>query len=133
MSGSPELGPGETFGFRFSRWTRWLFRLVGLGRRSGVTLTPSELRVRAWPLRVDLPLAALAAVGEGRAPWWAIAGVHTDARGRWIVTGAPGPVVRLDLAEPQEGTFVGMRVRVSRLDLGTADDAGLLRRLSGAR
>lgn len=124
--------PGERFALRYWRGTRWLLTLLGLGpRRAGVTLTGSELRVRAWPLRLVVPLSAVASAGEGRAPWWALVGVHTSTRGRWIVSGAPGHVVRLDLAEPCEGTFAGLRVRVSRLDVGTADDAGLLRMLAG--
>jgi len=131
MSASPE--PGERLGLRYWPGSRWLLTLLGMGpRRAGVVLTGSELRVRAWPFRLVVPLTAPAAVRLDRAPWWALVGVHTSTRGRWIVTGAPGSVVRLDLAEPCEGTFAGIRIRVTRLDVGTVDDAGLLRRLTGS-
>ena len=124
----------KSVGLRYSRGTRRLLTLLGLGpRRSTVTVTGSELRVRAWPLRLVVPLSAIASAAQERAPWWALFGVHTDSRGRWIVTGAPGPALRIDLAEPCYGTFAGVRVRVTRLDLGTADDAGLLAALSANR
>ena len=122
---------GERLGLRYWHGTRWLLTLLGMGpRRSGATLAEAGLQVRAWPFRVDVPLSSIAAASADRAPWWALAGVHTSTRGRWIVTGAPGPVVRLDLARPCTGRLAGIPVRVSRLDVGTADDAGLLRRLS---
>ena len=45
-----------------------------------------------------------------RAPWWALAGVHTNLRGRWIVNGASGDAVRFDLSTPVEGRRSAARV-----------------------
>lgn len=121
------------FGLRYWGGTRWLFRLLGMGpRRSGVTVTGTELRVRAFPFRIDVPNSAVASAGEARTPWWAIFGVHTNSRGRWVINAALGPLVRVGLAIPQPAGFFGLRVRVSRLDLGVTDTAGLLHRV-GAR
>jgi hypothetical protein len=44
-----------------------------------------------------------------------------------------GLLVRVDLATPQKASFAGIPVRVSRLDLGVTDTAGLLRRLEARR
>lgn len=123
--------PGSLYALRYWRGTRWLFTLLGMGpRRAGVIVTESELRVRAWPLCVDVPLSVIVSAAEEPNPWWALGGVHTTTRGRWIVNAATGRVVHLDLAGPQPGTFAGIRIRVSRLDLGVADPGGLLRRLA---
>lgn|GEM_PF-1638740 len=71
----------------------------------------------------------ITAVSEVRAPWWAVAGVHTDLRGRWIINGGPGSLVRLELAQPVTASVGRLHVRLRRLDVGLTDNARLARML----
>ena len=111
-----------------------MFGVVGLGaERTAVTLTADTVRVHAWMFDVEIPVRDIAAVGDANAPWWALAGIHTDTKGHWIVNGASGPMVRLDLSTPATARFAGMNVRVRRLDIGIDDDERFRRELAGAR
>ena len=130
------MGPPETIReqLHFSPRLRWLLRAVGMGpKRTGIVLTPDELQVRAGGFGLTIPLDRIASVSECPAPWWAQAGVHTDFRGRWIINGGPGRLVRLDLAPPAEALILGRRLSVRRLDIGVEDDVGFLAKLSEAR
>lgn len=118
------------FEIRIAPWSRWLLRVAGVGGpRSGLFLAPETVTVRAGGFRVAIPRSDIADVGRARAPWWALGGVHTTLRGRWIVNGASGQVVRLDLSRPVEGRMAGFRTRVRRLDVGLVDDDALLEAL----
>jgi hypothetical protein len=121
----------ERFEIRFSPRLRWLLTAFGMGpRRTGVQLSDNSLRVRAGLFSVEVPRSAIRAVSEVPAPWWAKAGVHTDLRGRWIVNGAPGRLVRLQLSPPATASTAGIRVTIRRLDLGLTDNERLTQMLS---
>jgi hypothetical protein len=120
----------ERFEIRFSPRIRWLLRGLGMSpRRTEVVLSSGELRVRAGALRVEIPTYCIASVTEAKAPWW-LAGVHTDFRGRWIVNGAPGRMVRLDLSQPVRAKLARFNVTIRRLDLALADNALFRERLA---
>jgi hypothetical protein len=120
----------ERFELRFSPRLRWLLTALGMGPgRTAVVLSADSLRVRTGMFRVEVPRSAIAAASEVRAPWWAIAGVHTDLRGRWIVNGAAGRLVRLRLSPPAEASMARVRVRVRRLDIGLVDGGRLVQEL----
>jgi hypothetical protein len=129
--GSAEEVPEQV---RFSPRLRWLLRALGMGpKRTGLVLTPYEVRVKAGGFQTTVPLDHIVAVSECPAPWWAQAGVHTDFRGRWIINGGPGRLVRLGLSPSVEARILGMRLPVRRLDVGLEDNAGFLARLSELR
>jgi len=129
--GSAEEVPEQV---RFSPRLRWLLRALGMGpKRTGLVLTSYEVRVKAGGFQTTVPLDHIVAVSECPAPWWAQAGVHTDFRGRWIINGGPGRLVRLDLSPSVEARILGMRLPVRRLDVGLEDNAGFLARLSELR
>ena len=98
--GSAEEVPEQV---RFSPRLRWLLRALGMGpKRTGLVLTSYEVRVKAGGFQTTVPLDHIVAVSECPAPWWAQAGVHTDFRGRWIINGGPGRLVRLGLSPSVE-------------------------------
>lgn len=126
-------GTGEQWEIRFSPRIRWFLRALGMGpKRTGIVLTPHDVRVRAGGFRVTVSRDHIASVSERPAPWWAQAGVHTDFRGRWIVNGGPGCLVRLVLAPPAQGRMAGMTVSIWRLDLGLQDNASFAVKLASS-
>jgi hypothetical protein len=128
-----QLGVGEQLEIHFSPWIRWFLRAFGMGpKRTGIVLTPHEVQVRAGHFRVIISRDQITSVRECSAPWW-MAGVHTDFRGRWIVNGGPGRLVRLDLSPPVEGRMAGMTVSIRRLDVGLEDNARFLAKLASPR
>jgi hypothetical protein len=119
---------------RFSPWFRWLLTAFGMSQgRTGVLISAADVRVRASGFRLTIAREQIAAVRECAAPVWAPAGVHTDFRGRWIIDGGPGRLVRLDLSPPAQGKNLGVPISVKRLDLGMADNAAFVARLGAAR
>jgi hypothetical protein len=121
----------ERFEIRFTPRLRWLLGAFGMGpRRCTVLLSGDSLRVRAGLFRVEAPRSAITAVSEVPAPWWALAGVHTDLRGRWIVNGAPGRLVRLRLSPPARASLAGLPVTVRCLDVGLTDSERLTQSLT---
>ena len=128
------VGAGEQLEIHFSPWFRWFLRALGMGpKRTGIVLTPHEVQVRAGSFRVRVCRDQIASVRECSPPWWAPAGVHTDFRGRWIVDGGPGRLVRLDLSPPAQGRMAGVTVSIRRLDLGLEDNASFAAKLAAAR
>ena len=118
MSGIGE----QPYALNYSPGLRWLLVLAGLGqRRVQISLTPERLEVHTLYFRVTVPIADIAAVGDGSASWLALAGVHTDARGHWVINGSPGPVVTVDVDPPARAHAMGLQVTVRRLALGLAD------------
>jgi hypothetical protein len=120
----------ERFELRYSPRLRWLLTAFGMGpRRTAVLLSRDSLQVRAGMFRVEVPRSAITAVSEVPAPWWAMAGVHTDLHGCWIVNGAPGRLVRLQLSPPARASMAGIRVGVRCLDVGLTDNERLTQML----
>jgi hypothetical protein len=119
--------PLERFDIRFSPRIRWLLTIFGMGpSRTAVLVSQDSLRVKAGMFRVEIPRSRIAAVDEVRAPRWAMAGVHTNLRSRWIVNGAPGSLVRVRLSEPATASIAGLHVRLRSLDIGLTENARLM-------
>ena len=128
------LGAGEQLEIHFSPWIRWFLRALGLGpKRTRIVLTPHEVQVKAGSFRVTVSRDQIASVRECSPPWWALAGVHTDFRGRWVVDGGGSRLVRLDLSPPARGRTAGVMVSIRRLDLGLEDNASFVTKLAVAR
>lgn len=127
------LGAGEQLEIHFSPRFRWFLRALGLGpKRTGIMLTRHEVQVMAGLFHVTVSRDQIASVRECSSPWWALAGVHTDFRGRWVVDGGPGRLVRLDLSPPAQGRVASMTVSIRRLDLGLEDNASLVTKLASS-
>lgn len=88
-----------------------------------------DLRVRTGGFRVTVPRENIQAAALGEAPWWALAGVHSDRGGRWIVTAGRGPLVRMDLSPPVQGAMFRFRPTIRRLEIGLEDGAAFLAQL----
>src|SRR5690349_8336489 len=85
-------------------------------KRTGIVLTEHDVQVKAGGFRVAVSRDQVASVSQCSPPWWALAGVHTDLRGRWIVDGGPGRLVRLDFHRPRRA---GWRACQSRYGAST--------------
>ena len=127
------LGAGEQLEIHFSPWIRWFLHALGMGpKRTGIVLTPHEVQVKAGSFRVTVSRDQIVSVRECSPPWWGLAGVHTDFRGRWVVDGGPRCLVRLDLSPPARGRVAGMTVTIRRLDLGVEDNASFVTKLASS-
>jgi hypothetical protein len=115
-----------SFPLRYGR-LGWLLGLLGAGRRhSAVELDGTTLHVHmGWTFRADIPRHSIhRATREPRDIWWAI-GVHTVGRGTWLVNGAAGGIVWLDVDPPARARTLGVPITVRRLGLAV-DDPDLL-------
>jgi hypothetical protein len=124
---SDDAAPREvSFPLRYGR-LGWLLGLVGAGRRhSAVELDDTRLRVRmGWAFSADIPRESIRNVSrEPRDIWWAI-GVHIVGRGTWLVNGAAGGIVWLDIHPPVRARTLGVPITVRRLGVAL-DDPDLL-------
>jgi len=92
-----------------------LFVVTGLTpARCYVEVGPDVVRVRmGWSFSGDVPRVSIRTahpVGEKR---WSI-GVH-GWRGHWLVNGARGPLVAIEIAPPARARVLGIRVRLEEL------------------
>jgi hypothetical protein len=135
------FGPGENgnmcgmseqpvrFPIRFGALTP-LFVLTGLTpRRFYVEVVPEVVRVRmGWSFSADVPRASIRSAHRLRDKRWSI-GVH-GWRGRWLVNGARGPLVVLEIAPPAHARVLGFRVRLRELIVSVEEADALIAALS---
>ena len=119
------------FPIRFGTLTP-LFVLTGLTpSRSYLEVGPEVVRVRmGWSFSADVPRASIRAAHRLRDKRWSI-GVH-GWRGRWLVNGARGPLVALELAPPTRARVLGIRVRLQELIVSVNEPDALIAVLSRA-
>lgn len=119
-------GP-RRFAIRYAPVMAALLTVLGAGPRlSGIEVDGGAVTIRmGWVFSVRIPLDHVARVSPQGAVWWAI-GVHTNLTGRWVVNGSPRGMVRIDVAPPIRGRFMGLPVRVSRVDVSAEDPDALL-------
>jgi hypothetical protein len=92
---------------------------------SWVEVSPPLVRVRmgwAFSLRAGRADVASAALDHDRVWAW---GVH-GWRGRWLVNGSSGGLVRIGLDPPAPGRVLGFPLRVHTLRVSVEDPEGLL-------
>jgi hypothetical protein len=92
-----------------------LFVVTGLTpRRSYVDVAPDVVRVRmGWGFSADVPRGSIRSARPVAEKRWSI-GVH-GWRGRWLVNGAGGPLVAIEIAPPARARVLGIRVRLHKL------------------
>jgi hypothetical protein len=109
-----------------------LFVVTGLTPgRCYVEVGGDVVRVRmGWSFSSDIPRASIRTarpVGEKR---WSI-GVH-GWRGHWLVNGARGPLVAIELAPPAPARVLGFRVRLHELIVSVEEPDAVIAALSSA-
>lgn len=84
---------------------------------------------------VAIPVHDIAAVGDARAPRWALAGAHTDIKGHLDRQRRAGTDGADRLVDPRPAGFAGVGVQVRPLDIGLDDDGSRreVRPLAAAR
>ena len=108
-----------------------LLVVLGLTRRqSFLEIAAEHVRVRmGWAFRVDVPRSSISQAQAARAAL--SIGVH-GWRGRWLVNGAAGPLVRLTIEPAARGRFAGLPIRVRELTVSVDDASELLDRIAVA-
>jgi hypothetical protein len=105
--------------------------MLGAGPRlSSVRLDERYLRVRmGWFFNAAIDRDAIrAARVDQRSIWWAI-GVHWVGPQSWLVNGAAGGVVWLDIDPPARARVLGIHIKVRRLGLSLEDPDALVAEL----
>ena len=104
---------------------------VGLTpRRSYLDIGPDSVRVRmGWAFQADLPRSSIVSVHRvEKNPYPGSFGAH-GWRGRWLVNGAAGPLVSIELEPPVRARVARFPVRLRELLVSVEDPEGLVGRL----
>jgi hypothetical protein len=119
------------FPIRFTGINRALW-MLGIRRRDAyVELTDESLRVRfAWGFRLDAPRSSVRSAAADHDPVRAW-GAH-GWRGRWLVNGSSGGLVRIELDPAGRARVLGVRPRVEMLRVSVEDPDRLVVALGGA-
>lgn len=112
------------------RVAAWLNTLQGTGpERSGITVGPDEVRVRAGRFTLEVPRSRITDARRSAENLRGTTGVHHRG-GRWLVNGGPDGLVELAFApgvhvRPQFSSQF-QRTPVERLTVSLADPEGFL-------
>lgn len=118
------------FPIRYTFGKGLALRLVGAPKRwAYVEVTEERVRVRmSWAFRATFDRSRVESVS--RAPRVRVtAGAH-GWRGRWLVNGASGPIVKIVLSGTARGRVIGFPIRIRELWVSVADPDGLIAALS---
>jgi hypothetical protein len=109
-----------------------LFVVTGLRpARCYVEVGPDVVRVRmGWSFSGDIPRASIRTAHPVGGKRWSI-GVH-GWRGHWLVNGARGPLVAIEIAPPARARVLGVRVRVDELIVSVEEPDAAITALSSA-
>ncbi len=115
-----------TFAISYTSALRPLFTLLGTGpRTSAVVVGPEGIDVRmGWAFRAHIPPGVIQVVEQDDAlilGW----GVH-GWRGRWLVNGSAGGMIRLLIEPTAQARVLGFPVRLRLLRLSLVDPDGFL-------
>ena len=120
------------FPIAYNRPMRVLAGTLGLGPRGAwIDIDGADVEVRmGWAFRARFTRASITAAA--RSDRRVISqGVH-GRNGRWLVNGATGGLVRVDLAPDQAARVLGRRVALSTLEVSVEDPDALVAALSAA-
>jgi hypothetical protein len=114
---------------RFGRWKPLLIVFGWTPRRSYLEVDPDRVGVRmGWGFHADLPRRSIRSVRRVGNAVMSI-GVH-GWRGRWLVNGAYGPLVALEIDPPVRARACGIAVRLSELLVSVEDPDAVISQLS---
>lgn len=100
---------------RFGRWKPLLIALGLTPSRSYLDVGPDLVRVRtSWGFHADVPRPSIRSVRRVGNPFPGSIGVH-GWRGRWLVNGAAGPLVAVDLEPPVRARTLMFPIRLRQL------------------
>jgi len=124
-------GQSIRFPIRFGA-LKSLFVVTGLTpARCYVEVGPDVVRVRmGWSFSADVPRPSIRCQHRVHDKRWSI-GVH-GWRGRWLVNGAAGPLVALEIAPPAHARVLGVRVRLQELIVSVEEPDAVIAALSSA-
>ena len=111
------------FAIRYSTLNRTVLALMGMGAaRSGVWVDGETVRVAmGWGFRAEFPRQDVHPVDPGTGTVLdSLGGVH-GWDGRWIVSGAPDGLVRVDLTPEARARVMGIPVRLASLRVSVED------------
>jgi hypothetical protein len=83
-----------------------------------------------WSFSSDIPRASIRTAHPAGEKRWSI-GVH-GWRGRWLVNGARGPLVAIEIAPRAPARVLGIRVRLHELIVSVDEPDALIAALSSA-
>jgi hypothetical protein len=107
-----------------------LFVATGLTpSRCYIEAGPDLVRVRmGWSFFAEVPRASIRSVAHAGDKKWSI-GVH-GWRGRWLVNGASGPIVGIEIDPPARGRALGFPLRLRELQVSVDDPDAVITALS---
>ncbi len=85
----------------------------------------------SWGFRADVPRQSIRSVRRERNAYLSL-GVH-GWRGRWLVNGAAGPIVALEIDPPARARVIGVPVRLLELFVSVEDPAAVIAELTPGR
>jgi hypothetical protein len=114
---------------RFGRWKPLLILIGWTPGRSYLEVDPDRVGVRmSWGFHADVPRRSIRSVRRVGNAVMSI-GVH-GWRGRWLVNGAFGPLVALEIDPPVRARASGVSVRLSELLVSVEDPDAVISQLS---
>jgi hypothetical protein len=114
---------------RFGRWKPVLIVLGWTPRRSYLEVDPDRVGVRmSWGFHADVPRPSIRSVRRVGNAVMSI-GVH-GWRGRWLVNGAFGPLVALEIDPPVRARVSGIPIRLRELLVSVDDPDAVVAELS---
>jgi hypothetical protein len=98
--------------------------------RSYLDLRPDIVRVRmGWGFAADIPRTCIRSVRRVERSMWSI-GAH-GWRGRWLVNGARGPIVSIEIDPPVHGRTILIPSGLRELGVSVDDPDALVEALGG--
>jgi hypothetical protein len=121
--------PPVRFPIRFGT-LKPFFVAIGLTpARCWIDIGPDVVRARmGWSFGTDVPRPSIRSAHRVHGKRWSI-GVH-GWRGRWLVNGARGPLVALEIAPSGHARVLGVRVRLRELIVSVEEPDALIHALS---
>jgi hypothetical protein len=119
------------------RITAWMDTLIGSGGpgKSGVEVSPDEIRVRMGGDKFDIPRQSVRSVSRSQEKLGGTTGVHMHKKGTLLLNGSAGGLVEVTIDPPchTDRTLSTMFVkeRVSKLLVSLVDPDGFIAAVAG--
>ena len=121
--------PDTRIPIRFGFWKPILWAMGLTPARSYLDVGPDLVRVRmSWGFHADVPRSSIRSVRRVRKNFFSF-GVH-GWRGRWLVNGAAGPLVALQVDPPVRARAVRFPIRLRELTVSVDDPDAIVTMLN---